>query len=153
MNNDKNKRIKLMNICYDYISEVLKVTNRINKLFNVESIWDIQNKYDLYNFRFHKDNVEVLFHGNGVCISENDEELFDIEYGCDIEVCGIDTYRLFKYIKSKIEYSEYFKDEKELEKNLNQLLKFGNLKKISYLYYINDQKNRQKLKKYKHNNK
>lgn len=152
----KNKKNDVLNLCYDYLAAVDKVLQRITSLFNIKTIWELRADYTL-GFYFTKDNVEVVFHGRGVRISENGEEILDIETGMGIDICGIDPWGLYYFVKENILYYSWSDTDEDIKKWLDEelanLLKVGKIKKISNLYFINDEKNRPKLKKYKHNNK
>jgi hypothetical protein len=150
------KHIDLLNICYSYLFDVEKIVKKINNIFEVKSIWDLRGIYPP-KFSFKKNNFDLIFHGSGVRILENENEILDIEYGCNIDVCGIASWKVLEYINSKDKYKSFFLNIDNKEKYLNDvfsdLLKIGKIKKIGNLFFINDINNRDKLKKYKHNNK
>ncbi|OHD09187.1 MAG: hypothetical protein A2Y34_09650 [Spirochaetes bacterium GWC1_27_15] len=152
----KKEKSELLNICYNYLKDVEVITDKIIKIFNVDSIWSIRKVY-FPNLAVEKNEYKLIFHGIGVSILENGNEIIDIENGGDISICGIEPWRLSEYIKSKKEHISFFDNKKDFVKYikeiLNDMLKTGQMKKISDLYFINDEKNRERLKKYKHNNK
>lgn len=152
----KNKKYDFLKNCYDYLAAVEQVLKRVNKVFNVNSTWELRMNIAPERI-IKRDNFELVYHGIGVRVSENNEEILDIETGMGIDICGIDPWGLYYFLKENILYYSFSKTDYDLmdfiKDELSKLLKVGKVKKISGLYFINDEKNREKLKKYKHNNK
>ncbi len=141
--------LDLIEICNNYLREVVTLTERLKEIFGVSDFWDLRNTF-FPKGHVKKDGFGLTFHGRGVRITENDKDLFDIEYGMNIHICGLEEYRILKYIKSK--NSEIQLEISDLMNEFQKLSKVGRFKKIYDLYFINSPEYRDKLKKYKHNN-